>query len=843
MFSVTMKNSTNLSYLFILFIAFIFCAVNFSFAQKTKVSGRVYDAKTGEALPFVNIAFKNSKIGTSSDINGFYSIETYYPTDSITASFVGYQPLTFKVKKDKVQAINFPLKEGSVQLTEVVIKYDRKKDINPAHEILKKLIENKKINNREKLDAYEYEAYNKVEFDINNIDEEYKNKRVFKPFQFIFEHVDTTGDKPYLPIFITEAISDFYYIKNPKSDHEVIKASKISGIKNESVQQFLGDMYQNVNAYDNYIIVFGKSFISPIADFGLISYRYYLIDSAFIDHNWCYKLKFTPKRKHELTFDGEMWISDTTYALKQIQASVSGQANINFINDFAVYQEYNEVEKEVWMLTRDELVVDFVVSNKTIGFYGRKTSTYKDFIINKPRNSGFFAGAENIIVSDSAGERNSGYWEEHRHIELTGQEKQIYAMIDTIREVPAFKSYLNVIQLIVTGYKVWGLFELGPYYTTYSFNQIEGNRLRIGGRTSNKFSTRFMPEAYIAYGLADQKFKYGGGFMYFLSKKPRQSIRGSYKYDVEQLGLSDNAWRQDNIISSVFRRTPFNKLSGFEEFKISFEREWVQGFSNKIGFTQKTIWPLGALQFEHNNADGTTSSIDKIQFSEVNLYTRFAYKEKYLSGEFERTSLGTKYPTIQAQYSYGIPNLLNSDFEYHKLKLNLSDKFRLGALGQTDFMLEGGKIWGTLPFPLLQLHNGNETYAYDISAFNLMNYYEFVSDEYASLSVTHHFNGLFLNKIPLMNKLKWREVVSAKAVAGRLTPKSYEMMLFPGTLSNLKDPYYEAGFGIENIFQLLRIDLLWRLAYIDQKYVKAYESLSSSKIPKFGIRGMLQFNF
>ena len=811
-------------------------------AQKTKVSGKIYDAETNTPLPFVNVSFQDTKIGATSDINGFYSLETYYASDSLSASFVGYKTKSYRVKKDKAQIINFPMQSGQVKLQEVVITYERRKDINPAHEIFKNIINHKKANNREKFESYEYEVYNKVEFDVNNIDDKYKNKRAFKPFQFIFEHIDTTNDKPYLPMFITEAIGDFYYRKNPKSHREEIKASRVSGVKNESVQQFLGDMYQNVNIYDNYTTVFGKSFISPVADFGLVTYHYYLTDSAFLENKWCYKIDFKPKRQHELTFIGEMWISDTTYAVKQITAKVSENANINFINDFSVYQEYNEVEPEVWMMTKDELIVDFVVSKKAVGFYGRKTSTYRDFLVNEPRNDKFFKGMEDIIVSDSANKKSEKYWIEARHVKLTEQEKKIYAMIDTLAEVPAFKSYVDILQLLVTGYKVWGPVEIGPYFSSYSFNQIEGHRFRLGLRTSNEFSTRFMMDGYLAYGTQDRNFKYGGGFKYFLSKNPRQSIDGSYKHDVEQLGISDNAWSQDNIISSVFRRTPFDKLSGYEEFKVSYEREWVQGFSNKIGFMQKTIRPLGALKFNYD-FNGVNTPIENIQVSEVNIFMRFAYKEKFVSGEFKRISLGTKYPTIQLQYAYGIPNVLNSSYEYHKVKLNVKDKIRIGSFGMMDAMIEGGKIWGALPFPLLQLHNGNETFAYDISAFNLMNYYEFVSDEYATVSLTHHFNGFFLNKIPIMSELKWREVVSIKAVAGRLNDKSYDYMTFPLTLSDLEKPYYEAGIGLENIFQLLRIDFLWRMAYVNKDYIANYESLSNSKIATWGIRGMLQFNF
>jgi hypothetical protein len=834
----------NINQLKYYFLPLIFL-INFQlFAQTTIVTGKIVDANTNEPLPFVNISYKNSKIGTVSDINGNYKLETYYATDSLVVSFIGYKRQAKRVKKDVSQVLNFSLQPSSFELAEIEIKANKKQE-NPAHVILRNVIANKNTNNREKLGAYEYEAYNKIEFDINNIDESYKKKLVFKPFQYVFDFIDTSDKKPFIPIFITEVISNFYFQKSPKYQKEVIKAAQVSGTKNQSVQQFLGDMYQNVNVYDNNILVFGKSFVSPISDFGLLNYRYYLVDSAFMGNKWCYKLKFIPRRQNELTFDGEMWISDTTFAIKQIQATVSGNANINFISDFAVYQEYNEVEKEVWMLTRDELVVDFEVSNKSLGFYGRKTSTYKDFVINKPRESKFFTGIENINIEEGAGERSDDFWKESRHVALTEKEEKIYGMIDSLQYVPAFQSYINWIQMFVSGYKVWRGFEFGPYFTAYSFNAVEGHRFRLGGRTSNDFSRKIEFSGHLAYGLSDQRLKYGFGFRTKVSQKPRQILSAYYFNDVEQLGQGESAWRQDNIVSSVFRRSPFNKLNGYEQFLITFEHEWMQGLSNKISFQQKTIWPLNrkVLTFDKILPDGTRYSLENIQTTEVKFFTRFAFKEKYLSGEFDRVSLGTKYPAISALYTYGIPNFLNSDYEYHRLKIGISDRLRLGYLGHTDILLEGGKVWGKLPFPLLELHNGNETYSYDMSAFNLMNFYEFVSDEYVSLAVTHHFNGLFLNRIPLMNKLKWREVISAKGVIGNLNPQTYDVMDFPIMLSPLYKPYYEAGVGIENIFKFLRFDMLWRLAYIDKDYVLNYERHGISKIAKFGIRGAIQFEF
>ena len=273
------------------------------FGQKTIVTGKVSDAETGEVMPFVNLLFKGGKVGTSTDFQGNYRIETYYPSDSLICSFVGYRPQVKAVKRDQSQVVDFKMVAGSVALQQVEI-LGSKKDKNPALTLLEKVIDYKPVNNREKLDAYEYETYNKIEFDLNNIDEKMGNSKVLKPFKFIFDNIDTTDEKASLPFFMTETISEYYFRSEPKKSKEIIKGTKVSGLENESVSQFLGDMYQNINIYENYLHFFGKGFVSPIADFGAFSYRYYIVDSAYIDNVWCYKLDFTPRRQNELTFKG-----------------------------------------------------------------------------------------------------------------------------------------------------------------------------------------------------------------------------------------------------------------------------------------------------------------------------------------------------------------------------------------------------------------------------------------------------------------------------------------------------------------------------------------------------------
>ncbi len=806
-----------------------------SFGQKTKVYGTVTDAQTGEILPFVNVMFQGSKIGTTTDLDGQYEIESYYATDSISASFVGYRRLSIVIKKDISQQVNFKLSEASTDLPELIVIPN---EINPAHPILKQVIANKHINNREKLESYEYEVYNKMEFDINNLSNKFQKSKVFKKFDFIFDNINSTEDKPYLPILISESLSQYHYRKNPKSQKEIIKATRVSGIDNESVSQFAGDMYQQINVYENHLKLLGRDFISPIANYGLSYYKYYLMDSMNIDGYWCYQLKYMPKRRGELTLDGTIWIHDTTYAVKKIEGDMAKDANLNLVEELSFTQTFQQVEEEVWMLTKDELFISFALTKNKTGFYGRKATHYSDFVINKPKPDQFYKGLDNIIVEDSAQLKSKEYWTEHRHDTLTEKEQGIYDMVDTLNDLPIIRSYTDIIKTIASGYKIMGKFELGPIYSLYSWNPVEGHRFSMGGRTSNDFSKSIEISGYAAYALLDEEFKYGGGTRFFITKEPRRLVKLVYKHDVEQVGISSNSFNSANAVTSIARRNPLNKLVFNTEYRASFEREWTAGLQSTLMFRNASISPLGITPFIKTNPETSTQdSIKNITTSEVSLLIRYAHHEKHVSGEFDRVSLGTKHPTLSVFYTYGIPNVFYSEYEYHKLVFEYKHKFSLGIIGTTKYQFSLGKVWGDLPYPLLELHPGNETWGYNEDTYNLMNINEFVSDEYISFNVHQHFGGLFLNKLPLLRKLKWREVLTFKGIYGRLDQKNINLMALADYTTTLKTkPYMELAAGIENIFSFLRVDAVWRLTYLNHE-------VDGIKVSPFGIRGKLQFEF
>ncbi len=799
------------------------------FAQ-TIISGTVYDNKNHEPLPFVNVVFQHSTVGTITDFEGKYYIKTNHPTDVLIATSLGYEIQQLPIVKDKAQQIDFYLDETSVNIEEVVVRPGE----NPAFRILDSIKEYRKQNNPDRFESYQYKAYNKLRLDLNNVGEKFKDRKIFKQFQFVFDHMDSSEvfGKNYLPILISESVSRFYFQKSPPIEKEVIEAFKISGIENNTVSQFSGKMYQRLNVYDNFITLFEPGFVSPIADFGKLYYKYYLEDSATLDGSWCYKIAFKPKRTQERTFFGYFWVADTAWAIKKIQLRVSSDVNINFMNDMVAINEYQKINDSVWFLSQEDMLIDFNLTDKTYGFFGRKQASYEDVVFNKKIPDKVADMLTNTYIDEDSLERDEEYWNANRAIELDSQDANIYTMVDSVKEVPAFKTIYSFIELLFDYYYVVGPVEIGPYYTFYSNNPIEGNRFKFGARTSNDFSTKYRFGGYLAYGTKDKAFKYGAQGEIMFNKNPRRRLEVSHYNDMRQLGKSQNAFMDDNILQTILRRRQNYKLTMMEQYSATYEHEWFQGFSNMLNFSYSRIFPTEYVPFNTLNNEGTISPLSSLATSEITLSTHFAYKEKFLLGKFERVSLGSIYPSLDIDLTYSPAGLFDNRYEYFKLKAKIYDKMEVNPFGYTKYWITAGKIFGKVPYPLLELHEGNETYAYDIYAYNMMNYYEFASDEYVSLFAEQHFQGFFLNKIPLLRRLEWREVASAKFLVGRISDSNKYIMEFPVGLQELSKPYVEAGIGLENIFKLFRVETVWRLSYRD-----------NPDIQTFGLRVLMQLTF
>lgn len=807
------------------------------FSQKTMVEGVVIDGVSGQPMPFVTIRFQDSKIGTFSDTLGRYSFNTYYATDSLVFSFSGYITKTVSVVRDQSQEINIKLE---VLQTEVEEVYVRPPDELPSTILHKKLVAHKPINNKEKLDSYEYEVYNKVQLDLNNLGENFTERGIVQKLDVVMQYLDSAENgKNYLPVIISESLSNFYFKNKPLKKKEVVKATRISGVESVQLNQFLGDMYLDVNIYDNYVYLFNKSFISPAANFARSFYRFYLEDSTFIGNQWCYKLTFKPKRSGDLTFEGEMWIHDTTYAIKHFKADISPGTNINYVQGLYIEHEFELVAPEVWMLTSEKMIADLKITQKTeiYGFYGRRNSTRRNYVINQARAETFYNSNSTVEIEDGATTRSDDYWRAVRHEPLSEQEQGIDNMIDSLNEMRFFKTLKNVIYLATTGYFPLGKIEIGSAFSLVTNNPVEGWRTALALRTSNNFSRRIEFGGKVAYGFLDQEFKYGGSIRYNITPKKRGMLTAYYNYDIEQIGQSPTAASIGSTFGTLLRTGPLDKLTFVEKIGANLEKDFGKDIILYGGFEWKEYTALGNANYIRTNVTGGFDTITRIQATEITGRFRWAKDEEFISGAFDRSSVRSKYPVFSIQGIFGIKGLFGADYNYQKYDLVVEQTRSIGFLGRIRYSVNFGYINGSAAYPFLKVHEGNQSYWLTVNAFNKMDFFEFISDKYVTLLIENHWDGLFLDRIPLIKKLKWRLVSTYRMAYGQIDDKHLENMLLPEFTKSFGDtPYAEVALGIENIFKVGRVDVFWRLSHLDP-------GVKVTDISNFGVRARYAINF
>lgn len=808
-----------------LFLALLLTLTIQSQAQETIISGRVMDATSGDPIPFANVFYKGTTIGTTTDFEGNFSLKTNTPSDSIAASYVGYKSKTKIVKKGVKQVINFQLEEEVTRLKEAVVTAGE----NPAFEILRRVGDSKKEHDKRKLSAYECEAYTKIEIAIDNMSEKFRNKKIMKTITQVLDSIDRIAGedgKPILPMFISENVSKLYYRTDPQLKTETILHSKINGLGVEDgymSTQLIGASFQEYNFYQNWLHIVGKDFISPIADGGRLYYEYELTDSVYIDNYYSYRIDFYPKSPQDLAFTGSMWITKGEYALKQIDVSIGKQANLNFIERIKIQQELEPTEAGAWFPMKSRVLLDVSeLSNNTAGLLAKFYVSNKDIVINKPKEPAFYVRA---IVTDEKAYLNKeeNYWDSLRHEPLSETEKSVNRMIDTLRNIPVVKTYTDIVLIIIDGYYEVGKVDVGPYISTIAINNIEGLRVQGGFQTNAKFSKKWIVGSQLGYGFSDDKVKYAVNLQRILSKERWTTASIGHRSDIARVGVDDEALADNYVFLAIQRFGNFRRGYYFDETRMSVQREFIKGFTQRAAFRYKTFDPTFA--FGYVNPEDPAEVLGSFETAEVILESRFARDEVFLQNETERLSLGTtKWPVAILRYTHGFSGINGSDFDYNKILFSVNQHIKYGVIGNADVDFTAENIFDALPYPLLGTHLGNQTPIYSPVLYNLMNFGEFISDRYVSLQYRHNFEGLILNRIPLMRRLKWRMVGGANVLFGSLSQKNKELLaaqtpdgqdaLTVGYL-NWEKPYVEVSYGIENIFKFFRVDFAHRLTYLD----------------------------
>lgn len=814
-------------------------------AGKFEIRGRIIDRGTGEGIPFATVFFPSSPIGTPTDLDGYFALRfDVFPADTLMIQALGYELVKKRVDIARAsQSYTIEVGRSTTELQEFVFKAGE----DPALILLRQIIAHKPQNNPDKVQNYKYEVYNKMEVDLQRLSKEQFEKLpipMMRKFSFIYDMIDTVSEeKPFLPFFLTETLSDYYFQRTPKKTKEFIKASLLKGVQNESVTKFLGSMYQNLNAYDNFIPVFDKQFVSPISNSGAFYYKYRIIDTQQAYGHNIILVQFTPRREGENCFYGDFWVVDSVYALQRVSMEVPKTANINWVNSVSLYQEYAPVSDTLWFCVKEKFIADFVApyNVKLPGFIGRKSTSYQNIVVNDTSVTRIVNDPKlkaDIIVLDDAREKTDEFWGTARHDTLTKNEKAIYNMVDTLNSLPLFTRYKNLVKFFATGVKEIGPIELGPYYYIYSNNTVEGPRFRFSMGTTPKLFKNIYLNGYVAYGLKDNRFKYKIAGLWLLNRKPRMYIYASYTHDIDRSTNYYDEVSSDNIFSVAVRKKNIPwKLAFANEARLEFFKEYYSGISHQITFLHKQFNPYEPLPSTTIFTDGNGAPAGSVISSEVNVKLRYAFKEQFLEGNYYRVSLGSKYPIVEARYNRGIKGVWGSGYEYDKLSVSISDNIKIAPLGNLYVNVFGGKMFGTVPYPLLQIQPGNEFYYYNKYAFNMMNQYEFLTDRYAGVNLEHTIGGGIFNYIPYVKRLKLRQFWTAKGVIGSLSDANKQLNFDKGypfkTLTNV--PYVELGTGIENIFQFFRIDFVWRVLP---------ERLPTEKQDKyFGIFGSVRFNF
>ena len=812
---------------------------------QTKVSGYVYD-EDGNALPYANVVFPNSTEGTITNEDGKFYLESDKSYTNLEVNFVGFITETIPLKKSATYSLKVTLKTDNEALSEVIIFSGKtSKKNNPAIDILKKIWKNKRQNGVNKFDYYAFDKYEKLEFDLNTIDSTLINSRVFNGMEFIFEEVDTnkvTG-KTYLPIFINEAASKVYGNNVNNTKREILLGNKNSGFSdNQTLIQYVKDIYSEYNVYDNYLKFFDKSFVSPLSRTGIDNYNYVLADSTYINDKHYYNIVYYPRRKGELTFKGDFWVNDSTWAIKEINLTMNKDANINWVKEVYIEQEFEVLNDSVFLITRDHFMTDFTFQKKeeSRGVYGKRTTLYSNYEFNQPKSKTFYK-EDYQPHNDSVYFREDNFWKDKRLEPLNKDEQRVYTMLDTLRTVDAFKRMYSLGTVLATNYWERDGWDFGPVFSTFGYNDVEGLRLRAGGRSYKSQNDKFRLQGFLAYGFKDDKFKYGISAKYLLNPKLHWVVEAGNRRDVEQLGASltntSDVLGRSLASSAVLTIGANASLTSINLSSLAFTIEPARNFEVRIGSTYRTLISASdkfSIAYFDDISENLVS--EETKQLETSIIFKYMPGRKTSGYGVERYILNPNdYPEMFLNYSKGFTGALDSDFNYQKLQFFYRQPIQMGGFGKFTSTFEAGKTFGDVSLGLLDVVPGNQTLFSILGTFPLLDFYDFVTDSYVSLHVEHNFNGRLFSRIPLLRDLDLREIVSARAVYGTISDSNQALNASnsnPVFFAPDQEPYWSYSLGLGNIFRVFRLDFHFR---------GNYRSLPDART--FGVTGAFGFYF
>ena len=841
-----------------------------SFAQ---IQGVVKDEDTGEPIPFVNIFYEGKGVGCISDIDGRFKVDKMVEWKELTFSSVGYTTKAVPITA-KTEYLNVSLKVMDHTLDEVVVrpkreKYSRKN--NPAVEMMKKVVAAKELDDLKQKDYYSYNIYQKLTLALNNITaDSLRESKLFKQYPFFREQVEYCAetDKNILPLSVDETLTQTVFRKKPESEKNIIKGLNSTGVNElfntgDMLTTVLKDVFQNVNVYEDRVRLLQYPFDSPISDNGIGFYRYYIMDTTYVEHDKCFHLSFVPNNSQDFGFTGHLYImADSTFRLKKCVLNLPKKTDVNFVENMQILQQFGALPSGEWVQLTDDMLCE-------LNFFGghfmvRRVTHNSDYsFLEVPERIFKKKGKE--IKDVNAMMRNDEFWSRYRATELTQSESNMSGFVDNLAKIKGFKYVLFGLKALIENFVETGTkdhpskVDIGPINTILTSNFIDGTRLRASAQTTANLNPNWFFKGYVAYGFKDEKMKYLGQVEYSFDKKgylarefPKHAIAVSYQYD--NMLPSDKFINtdKDNMFTSL--KWAKQDLYNYErKFTINYEHERESGLKTHAMLRHANYEPCGNLfyrtmagesQLQKAIADGTMKgdvfmhtpyNTKDITITEATLGVRYAPGEAFVNTKQRRLPINLDAPVFSLSHTFGLNGILGSEYKYNFTEAGAYKRLWLGSWGNIDTYLKGGIQWNKVPFPLLIMPAANLSYIIQDGTFNLINNMEFLNDRYASLDVSWNMQGKLFNRIPLLKKLKWREFIGVKCLWGELSDKNNPfleenrnddvLMMFPGhyrangiyeyssAVLDPKKPYVEVCAGIHNIFKLLHVEYVRRLNY------------------------------
>ena len=849
---------------FLLFLL-LGCCISVS-AQN--IQGVVTDSLTNEPIPYLSVFYEGKGVGSITDNDGNYKVETRKGWNKLTFSAVGYVTKVVNIIPGVTKNLNVRMRPDDIMLDEVVVKPKREKysrKNNPAVELMKKVIAHKKNNKLSENDYYQYNKYQKITMSLNDVTPEMLEKGMYKKMPFLKDQIELCEEtnKFILPISVDETASQKIYRKHPKSEKTIIKGMSSTGVNElfatgDMLSTVLKDVFTDVNIYDNDIRLLQYPFISPISSSDAISfYKFYIMDTTFVDKDKCFHLTFVPNNSQDFGFTGHLYVlADSSYTVKKCTMNLPKKSGVNFVDNMDIIQEFEQLPNGEWVLKTDDMIVEMTLMKIMQGFQIRRTTRYSDYAFDElPQQLFKRKGAE--IKEADAMMRGDDFWNQYRPVPLTQTESSMDMLVKRLEQMPGFKYVIFVLKAFIENFVETGTKEhpskvdIGPVNTMISNNYIDGLRLRMSAQTTANMNPHLFFKGYYAYGFKDHRSKYMGEVEYSFNKKeylprefPKNSITFSYQYDV--MSPTDKFLKtdKDNVFVS-FKTSTVDQMSYVRNIALKYENETQFGLKTTVEVKHSTDEPTGGLAYITN--DDQKTLVPEIQTMEASLAFRYAPGETFVNTKQRRIPVSFDAPVFTLSHTAGFKGVLGGEYNYNLTEIGLYKRFWFSSWGKIDMFVKGGAQWNKVPFPLLIMPAANLSYILQRETFNLINNMEFLNDRYASLDVSWDLNGKIFNRIPLLKKLKWREAIGFKMLYGHLTDKNNpmkhpgdsELFLFPtrdgrptSFVMDPKTPYMECSVGIHNIFKILHIDYVRRLNYLDHPDAN-----------KWGVRFMVMMTF